>query len=755
MKRILLLVIILFFANLTFSQHSVKVFVLDSALKTPINSVQINNISDDTVLYSGFNGAFTVNFDKEIIFLKLNHLSYKPKSIKLSKFDNNVQYVYLSRNDLEINEIVVSASRSDETKKSTPYLLKTIPNSDNKKNIILSVDDYLQNSSTFNIIRPQGIYSNSPIITSTGMGGTPGRTLVMYDGISLNKSDDGNVNWNMLSASNIAKVEIISNSASTIYGNNAMGGAINFIAKRPEKHGFQGFINSFAGSNNTFGAEFNIADKHRRQKGFYFNLNAFAQMSDGYVQTPDSLQNKDIEYIPTFLNEIKTNLLVGYDINLNNKIEIIYNFYDDKRGLGEKINEKKGSYVKHRSQMFIAKYSGNAKKINWGVDFFGQDEEYFKNIENLKNANYSLIYVNSKRQDIGSNLFLNYKPMNKIQFTSGLNFKSGLVDGRDNYQTSSDIVINKGNLYSAEGFLQTKISPLNKNNLHIILGANYNLTYLQNAGFLIENPTSETDFMVDFTGISDNNSFENLSFNTGVRYNFAKKFGVWTSFNSGYNSPTLEDMTRNGLNRYGFKLANPNLHSEQLYNTNYGIGYFTKKINFSFDGNYNIGNDFLYYVETGDAIFGGNKKIIQKQNITQVEIYNINVDFKYKLKNIEFFANYSFNNSQILSFDSLPEIVGKNLIYSPHYKANTGILLRLNEYDFSFIGHYNSKQFTDNENTEAIASYYTFDFKISTQLFKKLEIGLGIQNILDYQYLIYYDQLSIGRFMLFNAKYKF
>ena len=72
-------------------------------------------------------------------------------------------------------------------------------------------------------------------------------------------------------------------------------------------------------------------------------------------------------------------------------------------------------------------------------------------------------------------------------------------------------------------------------------------------------------------------------------------------------------------------------------------------------------------------------------------------------------------------------------MYSPNYKANAGILLRLNQYNFSLIGHYNSEQYTNNENTELIDSYYTIDFKVSTQLFKKLELGLGIQNILDYK----------------------
>ncbi|MBN2891058.1 MAG: TonB-dependent receptor [Bacteroidales bacterium] len=756
MKKISLIFSLLLLISIgVFSQDFVKIVLLDSALQTPISNVKITNKTLNSISYSGFNGSQAVEIIGSTAVLVLEHLSYNKKTIRITANDPSPKYIYLSQNNVEINEIVVSASKNDEVKKSTPYLIKTISNDENEKSLLFSVDDYLQNQSNFSVSRPQGIYTNSPIITTSGMGGIPGRTLVMFNGISLNKTDDGNVNWNMLSASNIEKTEIIANSASTIYGNNAMGGAINFISKKPVKKGFEGFASAFYGSFNTIGAEFNVSYQKKKAKGFYFNANVFSQMSDGYISTPDSLQFSGTEYIPTYLKEIKANLLIGYNLNNYKNVEIIYNFYDDERGLGEKIQEEKGSYTEHDSQLIIAKFDSKKHKTNWGLNIYAQNESYFKNIEKLKNNDYSLIYVDSKRQDVGSNIFLNYKPVNKIGLTSGINLKYGNVDGRDNYQTSSDIVINKGEIVSAEGFIQTKISPLNNNNLNLILGANYNNSYLQNAEFSIENPTSATDFMTDFTGKLENNVFENISFNSGIRYNFAKKFSIWSSFNRGYNAPSLDDMTRSGLIRYGFKLANPNLHSENLYNTNYGLGFYSKNISISLDGNYNIGNDFIYYVETGDAIFGGNKKIIQKQNITQVKMYNFNADLSYKLKKFEIFGNYTYNISEISAFESQPELEGKYLMYSPVHKANAGVLLKLSIYTISLTSHYTSEQFTDNENISTISPYYTFDFKISSMFFNKLEVSYGIQNLFDYKYVLYDNQLSIGKFYNISMKYHF
>lgn len=754
-KYILALGIIALFFSTTIAQKSVKIFLLDSISQTPIDYVKVTNKTVNEVSYTGFDGSVDINFKASSVVLELENLAYQGKMIKVMATHGNPQYFYLKPVDLEMNEIIVSASKNKELRKNTPYSVKTISNTENDKSIIYSADDFLQNQSTFSISRPHGIYTNSPLITTTGMGGMPGRTLVMFDGIKLNKADDGNVNWNMLSSSNIEKTEIISNSASTLYGNNAMGGAVNFIAKRPKKTGYHGFVGTHYGSNNTFGGEINTSFRAMKAKGFYLNLNAFAQMSDGYISTPDSLQYEGTEYIPTYLQEIKANLLLGYDFNKNNKFEIIYNFYDDKRGLGEKIQEEKGSYTEHDSHLIIGKYSAKRNKLNWGLNIYAQDESYFKNIENVKKDEYSLIYVNSKRQDVGSDIYFNYRPVSQLSVTSGVNLKSGLVDGQDNYQTSTDIVNNKGELASVEVFMQTKISLLKKNNLHFVLGANYSYSYLRAAEFSITNPTFATDFMTDFTGTLEDNVFKNFSFNTGARYNFSKTISTWASFNSGHNSPTLEDMTRSGLNRYGFKLANPNLYSEQLYNTNYGIGYFGNKLNFSINGNYNIGNDFIYYIETGDAIFGGNKPIIQKQNITQVKMYNISPDFNYKLDKFEFFANYTYNISKISKFDSIHYLEGKYLMYSPIHKANAGFLTQISVYKFAFTGHYNSEQYTNNENVQSIAPYYTFDFKLTAEFIKNLQFSYGVQNILNYQYLIFYDQLSVGRFMTASLKYTF
>jgi len=753
MKKIVLFLALVFIYNYVISQT--KIIVCDSLTKNSICDVQITNQATQKTQTSGFDGSIITNLDGRNQLFTFNHLSYFPKKIMINGIQKEDFYVYLKPKENEIEKVSVSQSRSLELIKNSPYNISVFTKKENDKTQILSIDDFLKNSSAFSINRPEGIFSNSPIITSNNMGGIPGRTLVLFEGVPLNKSDDGNVNWNMFSTNLISKVEFINNSSSVIYGNNAMGGTVSFFANKPIKSGFKTYFRGFYGSYNTYAGEISNSYKHKHNTGFYYNLNAFIQKSDGYISTPDTLQEENITYLPTYLNEIKGNLIIGYDFNTSNNIEILYNFYDDLRGLGEKIQEENGSYTEHDSHFLIVKFSNNHNKYNFGINLFAQQENYFKNIEGLKNNNYSLIYVNSLRQDAGSNIFLNYKSTNFYKFLTGINLRAGKVEGKDIYQTSTDQVVNSGENLSAEGFLQNQFFFLKNKNLIAILGGNYNYNYINKPTFQVIDNTSVTDFMMPFTGIFENNYYSNMSYNIGIRYNFLQFFSIRTSHNKGFNSPTLDDLTRSGLIRYGFKLANPKLKPEFLTNSNFGLVFENNNISISADANYNIGDNFMYYVETGETIFGGKKKVIQKQNITKVEMYGINSNIVFSNKFFDIFANYSYNITSILNFDSIPDLIGKTLMYAPKHKANSGILLKTKYFNFAISAHYFSEQFTDNENLEKIESYYTFDTKITANISKNISFDASINNIFDKKYLINYDQLTIGRFIMFNLKYTF
>lgn len=98
----------------------------------------------------------------------------------------------------------------------------------------LSADDFLRSVPGLLISRGASIFSSSTV-SLRGMGNEAGCTLVMVDGVPVNKSDGGSVNWNAIDNKQVQQVEVTKGPGSSIHGGNAMGGVINLRTAAPQK----------------------------------------------------------------------------------------------------------------------------------------------------------------------------------------------------------------------------------------------------------------------------------------------------------------------------------------------------------------------------------------------------------------------------------------------------------------------------------------------------------------------------------------
>src|SRR4030043_232451 len=69
-----------------------------------------------------------------------------------------------------------------------------------------------------------------------GFGETgPLNTLVLVDGRRVNEIDLSGVDWTQIPLDQIERIEILRGPGSVLYGDNAVGGVINIITRKPEK----------------------------------------------------------------------------------------------------------------------------------------------------------------------------------------------------------------------------------------------------------------------------------------------------------------------------------------------------------------------------------------------------------------------------------------------------------------------------------------------------------------------------------------
>ena len=137
---------------------------------------------------------------------------------------------------LNLQEVIVTGSRAERPLTQSPGRIDVITPLVLRHSPALSVDDILSMLSGVNTTRSNGMSTMHTNVSVRGLAGDEqGRTLVLFDGIPINTSDEGSVNWNSLPVDNIERIEVFKGPGSSLYGNNAMGGVINIISKKAER----------------------------------------------------------------------------------------------------------------------------------------------------------------------------------------------------------------------------------------------------------------------------------------------------------------------------------------------------------------------------------------------------------------------------------------------------------------------------------------------------------------------------------------
>lgn len=136
----------------------------------------------------------------------------------------------------ELQQVVVTGTRTPKTLLSTPVLTQLISSADIKKADATNIKDLLQTvlpGVEFSYAQNQMVHLNF-----SGFGGQS--VLILVDGERLAGETMDDVDFSRLSMENVDHIEIVKGAASALYGSNANGGVINIITKdRMKKFGAQ------------------------------------------------------------------------------------------------------------------------------------------------------------------------------------------------------------------------------------------------------------------------------------------------------------------------------------------------------------------------------------------------------------------------------------------------------------------------------------------------------------------------------------
>lgn len=380
--------------------------------------------------------------------------------------------------------------------------------------------------------------------------------------------------------------------------------------------------------------------------------------------------------------------------------------------------------------------------------FYFQRQDYFKLDERINKEVYQRFDVKAERDDWGAILNLNFTG-GKNNFSIGGEFKNGSVNGGDHYVTSPDKVLNKGTMTFISFFVQDEFSFI-RDIFWLQLALRYDNAYFHKGEF---NAIGDnvTDFNT-YNGKLKNNRWTHYSPRVALRVNPSPDFSVYLSYSQGFRASILDDLCRSGWMWVGPKIANPDLGPETL--DNYEIGgniRFWKNISIAPSLYYAKGKDFLYYIATGEKMWG-KRDIYQRQNISEVEVKGTEVDVNYASGiGLNVNLNYSFNDSRIKKFKENPELNDKILTYAPKHQVKGTVMWLGGILDVTLCGRYKTKQYTTEDNLSSISGFSTWDLRVAKWLWgRRFYVSGEVLNIFDNRHMNTKDYISIGR--LFNVK---
>lgn len=712
-----------------------------------VERLKLGTISDSRGHYElnlPGDGPWKINF---------RHIAYENTSITINSKSAINRDVFMILKPYSINPVIVTADRIKKALEDVPARMDVINTSVIASSAANNADDLLKSIPGIFVNRSWGIYSKNASVTMRGFSSSA-RVLVLLDDVPLNKSGGGGVNWNLLPNSSLDKIEVMKGPSSSIYGNNAMTGAINLITRNAGEKA-SADLELFAAENNTYGFSLRASTANKIKKPVFW-ISLSAMQGDGYYLDP--LDERNEYSSKAFIKQINAYLKSSYAFSENERIEMTFLGSLFKCGLGTQVYEEEGKYDEYKTWMGSARYYLNKAKASYKIISFLNYEDYFNQNESVNSyGDYRLIYNPTKKIDAGLWTTAKYNFDNGSELLTGIDYKFAIEDGENLYLTASDEIYFYGMHNFAAVFTQYS-KKFGENNI-LQLGLRYDFGQYSNGEIYVVNPTTNSDFLIPYLGNHDSNNWNSLSPKIAFKHIFSDKFNVYTSISKGFMPPSIDDMTRSGKIRKGIKIANPFLLPEVLYNLEGGMQWKVKKFTIEPSIYYSIAENMIYQVWTGDSvdIFNSDPQpMIQKRNVSKGTVIGAELSVKYQAEKwLTCQIGYSFNESKIKEHQAEEgddDLTGLYMAEVPKHLFFSDARFRYKNFRFTIEYRYTDHMFSDDLNLLTIDAYNVVNLYLGAD-FKNFGIALSVNDLFDEEFIDRKGYLSPGRFFMVKLKY--
>ncbi len=713
--------------------------VIDALTKEPLEGVSVQLINARTGTITGTSGSFSISSDSTPDSLFIFHLGYQAQKLPVT---GKEALVKLQPSESQLNQVIVSASREAQLRTDVPVAISSISTqviSDTKPASLEQVLNKVSGVYMVNLGNEQHTMAiRQPI-------GYKSLFLYLEDGIPIRTT--GDFNHNALIEINMAAlktIEVIRGPASSLYGSEAIGGAVNFITQAPTQQPtarLQLETSNRGYRRTDFSASGTAGKLGIRASGYYaVQRNGIISHSDFdklalTLRTDYRISDKSKLITSATLVDYKTDQTGGLDST---------RFYEQEYSSLHTFTYRKVNALRVRSTL----------EHQWNTQHHTQLTLFFRNNAIGQNPFYAIKNVAGNpmkaRGELNKDSFRSYGLV--AQHSKSFDFlQARLIGGLSaDYSPAAyqahfiDIDRDETGVYTGYTRTDSLLTDYNVQLLNTAAYAQFEINPTEKLKLVTALRYDRLDYHFDnklapgaYTGAPDErNGFKSFSPKLGLTYDFGKGIGGYANYSVGFAPPQITELYR------GVQV--PSL--KPSYYTNYEVGgwlSFAQHRGYLDVSAYQlIGKDEIISVRLPDGAY-------QNQNAGRTRHYGVEYTLKYApVESITFRLSGTNACHSFIDFVERGTTYNDNeMATAPRFIGNTELTwkprlvqgLRLG-LEWQHLGRY----YMDAANTEKYGGYDLLNARAGYS-FRGFEIWLNALNLSDTLYATTVDKNAYGK----------
>lgn len=735
-KHVRLTALLLITCAFAFAQRPAGGKVIDAATNLSIQGATITNLHNQNKTITDENGNFY--FAETTDSITISSVGYQTKK---ASGKNAEAIIYLTPSFGNLNEVIVSGNREVQKRTEVPVAISVISKTlinDTKATRL----DMLVNKVPGVFMVDLGNEQHSMAVRQPL--GYSSLFLYLEDGIPIRTVGDFNHNALIeVNQASLQRIEVIKGPASSLYGSEAVGGALNFITQSPTPF-LSGKVQAEAGSLGYKRTDVSVSNTFGKL-GIYLG---------GYYANQDQKISEHNDFN-------KTALTLRADYAFNNKTKLVtvadYIKYktDQKGGLDSAhfYNKDYSSFYRFtyrkvdafRLRSTLSKDWNESEKTTFTLFYrnssIGQNPFYY--IGNVAGSSskatgqinddafnsYGAIIQHSKKFEAINlkwitGLSADYSPATYL--AKFINVNRDPAGVYDQYESTDSVLTDyKVDLLNTALYTQFEYSPFKK--LRIVAAARYD-----RLDYKFDNHLAPGAY----TGAPDaTNHFDHFTPKVGMTYDFGHNKGTYVNYSVGFAPPNITDL-------YG-GVQVPTLKPSS-YN-NYEIGGWL-----AFAGTKGYAEVSLYQLDGRNEIVSTrlSDATYQNQNAGRTSHKGVELNIKYApVEDLNFriggtvaqhkYVDYILQGKSFSGNDmaqSPAYILNGEVTYKPGYLKGFRIALECQS-----LGSY----YTDPQNTAKYNGFAVFNARMGYE-FGAFEGWVNCINLLDKNYAVTVEKSAYG-----------